>query len=394
MNDESKAAADPGRPLVSSGNAEEQLSRTHAAQPSQGFQPLPKPSGKAPYRLSLEEAVGGVEAERLQGAEQIVFHVVGDSGGVKYPVSQQLVADYMGRDFAARDPAPAFCYHLGDVVYYNGERSQYYPQFYEPYRDYPAPIVAIPGNHDGDPLDAKAEPSLEAFVRTFCATSPKVEPEAGDAPRTTMVQPNAYWTLTADLFTVIGLYSNVPEGGEIAEDQVAWLVGELEAAPEKALIVALHHPPYSADAHHGGSARMGTLLDEAFAKAKRIPDLAMSGHVHNYQRFTRSFQQREIPYLVVGASGYWHLHYMANAADGSELKTPWDVPDSDVVLEAYADSRHGFLRLAVSEKTIAGEYTTVPRPQESWTKGPVEVIDTFALDLAEHKVATRKQAAK
>lgn len=193
---------------------------------------------------------------------------------------------------------------------------------------------------------------------------------------------------------IIGLYSNVPEGGEIEDDQIVWLVGELEAASDRALIVALHHPPYSADAHHGSSARMGALLDEAFGQAKRIPDLVMSGHVHNYQRFTRSFQEREIPYLVVGASGYWHLHYMASAADGSELKTPWDVPDSDVVLEAYADSRHGFLRLGISDKEIAGEYTTVPRRQESWTKGPVEVIDAFSLDLAKHKVATRERATK
>lgn len=394
MNDSSGAPPDPGRPLVTSGSAEEQLSRSHATQPRQGFQPLPKPTGKVPYRLSLEEAVGTVEAERLQGAEQVVFHVIGDSGGVKYPVSQQLVADHMGRDFAARDPAPAFCYHLGDVVYYNGELSQYYSQFYEPYRDYPAPIIAIAGNHDGDPLEAKAEPSLEAFVRTFATESPKVQPEAGDAPRTTMVQPNVYWTLTSELFTIIGLYSNVPEGGEIEDDQVAWLIAELKAASEQALIVALHHPPYSADAHHGGSARMGTLLDEAFTQAKRTPDLVMSGHVHNYQRFTRSFQEREIPYLVVGASGYWHLHYMASAADGGELKTPWDVPDSDVVLESYADSRHGFLRLAVSDKEIVGEYTTVPRPQESWTKGPVEVVDSFSLDLVNHKIATLKASGK
>jgi hypothetical protein len=392
VTDRQDKTQDPGRPQVAIGSAEEQLSRVQAAQPSQAFQPLPKASGKTPYRLGLEEAVGTAEAPRLRGAEKVVFHVVGDTGGVKYPVAQQLVADWMARDFAAGDPAPAFCYHLGDVVYYNGELGEYYSQFYEPYRDYPAPIVAIPGNHDGDPLDPKAEPSLAAFVRTFCATETKVEKEAGDAPRTTMIQPNVYWTLTADLFTVVGLYSNVPEGGEIAEDQAAWLVGELEAASERALILALHHPPYSADAHHGGSARMGELLDGAFAEAGRIPDLVMSGHVHNYQRFTRSFEGRQIPYLVVGASGYWHLHYMASAADGSELEVPWEVPDSDVVLDSYSDSRHGFLRLAVEKKAITGEYTTVPRPQESWTKGPVEMVDSFALDLGTHKVETMSKA--
>jgi hypothetical protein len=45
---------------------------------------------------------------------------------------------------------PAFFYHLGDVVCYDGERGSYYPQFYEPYLHCPAPIFAIPGTHDTD----------------------------------------------------------------------------------------------------------------------------------------------------------------------------------------------------------------------------------------------------
>jgi Calcineurin-like phosphoesterase len=45
---------------------------------------------------------------------------------------------------------PAFFYHLGDVVYYDGEHASYYQQFYDTYLHYPAPIFAIPGNHDFD----------------------------------------------------------------------------------------------------------------------------------------------------------------------------------------------------------------------------------------------------
>jgi acid phosphatase type 7 len=47
--------------------------------------------------------------------------------------------------------APTFFYHLGDVVYYNGQITDYYSQFYEPYNHYNVPILGIPGNHDGDP---------------------------------------------------------------------------------------------------------------------------------------------------------------------------------------------------------------------------------------------------
>ena len=40
---------------------------------------------------------------------------------------------------------PSFLFHLGDVVYDHGEDTGYHDQFYHPYKDYPAPIFAIPG---------------------------------------------------------------------------------------------------------------------------------------------------------------------------------------------------------------------------------------------------------
>ena len=67
-----------------------------------------------------------------------------------------------------------------------------------------------------------------------------------------MIQPNVYWTLLTPVVSIIGLYSNVPEHGVLHPDQLAWLVGELKTLPASLpLLVTLHHPPYSADDHHG-----------------------------------------------------------------------------------------------------------------------------------------------
>ncbi len=56
------------------------------------------------------------------------------------------------------------------------------------------------------------------------------------------------------LVNIIGLYSNVPEGGEIKPPQTDWLVSELKAMPKNVpVFVALHHPIYSADTYHSGS---------------------------------------------------------------------------------------------------------------------------------------------
>lgn len=198
-----------------------------------------------------------------------------------------------------------------------------------------------------------------------------------------MTQPNCYWTLLAPLVTIIGLYTNAPEHGVIKPDQAAWLLGELKDAPkDRALIVALHHPPLSADAHHGASKPMRDLLDNAFRDAGRLPDLVLSGHVHTYERFTRPMPKAAtLTYVVAGAGGYPHLHTLARV-NGAPPPIPWTDSASGITLEHYSEHhRHGFLRLAVTPTQVNGTYTTLPRPQESWSTGPVEEIDQFSLQI-------------
>jgi acid phosphatase type 7 len=57
----------------------------------------------------------------------------------------------------------------------------------------------------------------------------------------------------------------------------------------------MHHPIYPADGNHGGSAYMGGMLDQAVQASGRQPDLVFSGHVHNYQRFTRATAADDVP---------------------------------------------------------------------------------------------------
>ncbi len=351
-------------------------------------QPLPAPTGAAPYHLSLDQVLTPAAMQTIQSSGRLVFHIVGDTGGVKTPQDQEIVATHMEQDFAASDPAarPSFYYHLGDVVYYYGQAADYYGQFYEPYTHYNAPILAIPGNHDGDLIDTSV-PSLAAFVENFCSTQPHLSTEAGDSARDTMTQPNVYWTLETPFVTFIGLYTNVPEGGWMDADQVAWLHSELSAAPQnKALIVAMHHPIYSADTYHSGSAYMSGILDQAIQTTGRVPDAVFAGHVHNYQRFTRTLNGRAIPYIVAGAGGYWNLHTMQTAPGGGAIQTPYPVPNEEgVILESYLANRHGYLLMEVDGTTLKGQYFSVPRLQESWS-APAQLVDSFTLNLQTHEL--------
>jgi hypothetical protein len=305
----------------------------------------------------------------------------------------------MGSDFFVSDPGawPRFLYLLGDNVYFFGETEQYYSQFYAPYRSYPAPIFAIAGNHDGDvstQMQQEGIPSLNGFMRNFCAPKGIVTPESADATRQAMFQPNVYWTLEAPFLTIVGLYTNVPAGGALDKTQVDWLVKELRTAPaDKALIVTMHQPVYSLDTHHSGSAVMGATLDRAIDRSGRIPDLVLSAHVHNYQRFTRTLRGYEVPYIIAGAGVYWHLHRVASIG-GHRIETPWRVPAQELSVESFTDDGYGYLRLDVTPDHIEGSYIVASpaSPAQSASSSAAtsptsQPFDMFSLDLRSHRVS-------
>ena len=253
----------------------------------QKFQPLPPPTGDHPYHLSLKDILSTEEVESILDSGGISFHTVGSTGGMKKNTKWfgEIVANHMIADFKYKkdNTNPAFLYLLGKIVYYWGEASQYYPQFYEPYKKYPAPIFAIPGSYDGNIRPDGTVFSLSAFVNNFCAPGRMITSDALDVMRHgvtqdnvryAMTQPNVYWTLEALFVTIIGLYSNVPAEGEFDDDQVSWLIDEMRTAPkDKAVIVCVYHPQYSLDTYRGGRTVIGNVLDKAFNESGRIADL-------------------------------------------------------------------------------------------------------------------------
>jgi acid phosphatase type 7 len=366
--------------------------------PTYPFQPLPPPNGAAPYRYDLSQLLTADDVKQITAAGTLVFHTVGDTGDYRGQ-EQDFVAAMMTQD-AQSLPAnnkPAFFYHLGDVIYFAGDITRYPANFYATYKDYPGFIVAIPGNHDcqpDDPADGPGDPNktpLDGWVQNFMAKDPS---QAGSnktgATRTQMDLPNVYWTFTTPFATIIGLFSNVGEDqAEIHPDQVSWFQGELKAADSnRALIVSIHHPPFSGDDEHSGSSVADQVLMNAFKATNRYPNLVLSGHVHNYQRFTNVVQgpkgQLQIPYVVAGAGGYTKLGAMQQV-NGALPKAPLALGNG-LTLEKYDATDFGFLRLAVSRTQIVGTY--ISAPYSSGAAPSASVIDSFTVDLVKNTVTT------
>src|SRR5581483_8536616 len=291
----------------------------------------------------------------INAAKCIAFHMIGDSGATATKTFGAMikVADAVTNDFHTSSAAnrPSFLYHLGDVVYNFGEANYYYDQFYEPYRNYPAPIFAIPGNHDSFvlPNTPAGEDPLTTFTRQFCNPQIVVTPEAESLHRTSLTQPGVYFALDAPYVRVIGLFSNALEDpGVISSEstaaatksksakgkqkkaaarwpavpdyQLEYLTTQLQNIKSTnysgAVLLTVHHPPFTyspgtsnaGGGNHGSSPNMLAQIDSICQQVGVYPHAIISGHAHNYQRFTRGLKfagkNYSVPFIICGDSGH------------------------------------------------------------------------------------------
>jgi hypothetical protein len=402
------------------------------------------PRSRAPpsgvYRLETAWGPHGPEVVRaIESAGQVVFHTVGDIGAStpgRYP-GEIRVSDAITRECQTATVAdrPAFLYLLGDLIYDFGEARYYYDQFYEPYRNYPAPIFAIPGNHDSFvvPGTPPAQHPLVTFQRNFCSEETVVTPEAGSLHRTAMTQPGVYFALGAPFVRILGLFSNALEDPGVISSQD----GEWKAVPDYqleflraqlrqlkadrfsgALLIAIHHPPFNyappaggtgAGGIHSGNPVMLSQIDTICQAEGVYPHAFLAGHAHNYQRYTRTVSfgggTYQVPFIVCGGGGHDisslvqpHLGSPAkepkNGADVTYLDTHPAVHATRLVLDRHDDRSYGFLRVIADHRRVSFEFFPVGATARS-----AGSIDAVVVRLAEHTLipavaGTRAAAAR
>jgi hypothetical protein len=372
-------------------------------------QPIPAPRKGAMMNLNLADYAPPQVMAAIDTAKQITFHSTGDTGAAKVSKSQSpataighesAVADAMAQAVASGGVGgPAFFFHLGDVIYNFGEAQYYYDQFYDPYRAYDRPIFAIPGNHDGmvfgNGSSAPQVPTLEAFLTNFCAVTPSPSPDGGGLMRSVMTQPGVYFTLDAPYISIIGLYSNVLDGPGVissqgghfplVDDQLDFLKSELtrlkpdRVAGNRAVIIAVHHPPLSADAKHGGSSGVQKDLDTCCKAAGLWPDMVLSGHAHLYQRFTRvSPDGKHAPYIIAGCGGF-------AATAPREKLPPAPITSGDHTMEIDPIVNFGYLTITTDAKTLAVTFHTAT------TADGVALRDSVTVNLKTGQLVTGAQ---
>jgi hypothetical protein len=358
--------------------------------------PVPFPTSPAPdpngLVLDLSKIVPAPVITAINDAKKVVFHTVGDTGGVRDGAAQEtLIAEAMEADFKGNQTdRPAFFYHLGDVVYFNSDVDKYVEQYFKPYQYYPAPIVAIPGNHDTSVSTATTPGDLKQFMKVFCDKTP--QPLVADYDRTSMIQPYIYFTLEAPFVKIIGLYSNNGEGPGILDPkgdqtQLEFLEAEFKRAAKarpadpRAVLVAVHHPLFSIGKDHGSSPTMLDEVDKLMDKTGFIPDAFLSGHVHGFEFFVRQYKGHEIPYVICGTGGY---------NDDAHVKESIRLPaqfDDGFSLAQFFDFQYGYMRMTIDKDYLTAEYVGVAKRQAN-ALPQTSVMESFNLDLKKHLVSS------
>ncbi len=310
-----------------------------------------------------------------QGSGAMTFHMVGCSGdptltgpglAVAGGMASQIEKPLMGA------VAPSFLYHLGDIAYPTSGSTMtgdlWNTQFYAQYAAYadsdgPVPIFSIAGNHDGNSGTA---PNTEIghFMQNMCGTAGTVSPDdKTDTARTESTLPYPYWRLDLPAAWIIGLYTNVANGGMLDDPnaytdpttgpQYTWFVNQLKYCKQqnlgqptpKAILLALHYPPYNGtiDFQQRGDPTLGqspgashaqpvgNVLQSAFAAAGQIPDAIFTAHAHLYERLTITYEDsgtvtQQVPCFIVGCGGHTQLELMASECAGGTSQNFPDVP--------------------------------------------------------------------
>jgi Calcineurin-like phosphoesterase len=273
-------------------------------------------------RRAWMKALGGTHLDlRIEVSEgrQVSFLVLGDTG--EGDASQYAVVPPL----LSQAQETSFTFICSDVIYPAGGIDAYTERFFAPYRDYPGPIYAVPGNHDWYDdctgfmywfCGATERPpwsddglSLGKLLLRFLWRRPprahrrRIEKARAmrSAPSQEATQPGPYLVIDAGPLRLVGIDTGIE--GDIDREQGEWL-RRVSAESAKPKILLTGKPIYVDGEHRPGAIEGGGTVDEIVTAREHNYIAAIGGDIHNYQRYPVELGDgRTLLYLVSGGGG-------------------------------------------------------------------------------------------
>lgn len=258
--------------------------------------------------------------EKHAGLEEVSFLVLGDPG--EGDASQFALVPPL----LARGSDTHFMVICSDVIYPSGDAEDYEGKFYRPYEDYPAPIYALPGNHDW-------YDGLSGFMFHLCdaeVSQTNVVPESSSFKERLR---SGLWRRSAEISSTVvarkkawrsdrkqcssqrSPYFAIETGplliacidtgmnGSIDREQGEWL-RRVSRETDKPKLLLTGKPIYVDGEYHPGEIEGGGTVDEVVRDPSNNYVAAIGGDIHNYQRYpVRLEDGRKIEYVVSGGGG-------------------------------------------------------------------------------------------
>ncbi|WP_055491494.1 metallophosphoesterase [Streptomyces sp. TP-A0356] len=278
------------------------------------------PTGGTRSRWVRQREAAGAPADKVirrDDPDHFSFMVIGDTGEGDDP-QYAVVPGFLKMSQDTR-----FAVVASDVIYPVGATDDYGTKFFRPYQGYPAPIYAIPGNHDW-------YEDLHGFMRVFCDAAPPAPAapprpltrawlrgllwhnpskpheqrlaearKLRSAPGQRADLPGPYWAIDAGPVRIIGIDTGLL--GTIDAEQGRWL-REVSRGPRPKILIT-GSPLYVDGEHHPCPIDGGGTVDDIVRDPDHRYVAAIGGDIHNYQRYPVDVDGRTIQYVVSGGGG-------------------------------------------------------------------------------------------
>jgi hypothetical protein len=184
---------------------------------------------------------------------------------------------------------PTVALTLGDNQYPEGALADY-RAFYDPtWGRFKAITRPVPGNHE------YRTPGAVGYFDYFGSLA---RPEG-----------TSYYSFDLGGWHLVALDSNIARGPGSPQEE--WLRADLAATDRRCILAYWHHTRFSSGTHHGGHPSVGPFWNALYQAGA---DVVLSGHEHNYERFSRQdpssrATEAGIRQFVVGTGGAGHYGF-------------------------------------------------------------------------------------